>query len=187
MPEPAAWSPTELAEGSRRDPDLTVRMRGLMVALALAVLVVVGLAGFLYVEHHQTDEERAAQAAVTAYVDAMNNHDLSALQRATTEGGTWEAVGKGAIVTGPYAGQAYWRWVQSLFAQGFHLEVMSPAIVSGGTEVALSTRLRLAGTFTGIVLPHPREYLDEVGVTEFHLVREGGQLKVAEVVWMPPY
>ena len=183
-----SWSTPELARGSRRDPDLRARVRWLALGLAVAAVTALVLATTLVVQHRRSATDRAAEDVVTAWVDAAAAHDLAALRRVSATDPVWEAVASGEVTAGPYAGAAWSGWMTELFQRGLQIEVSGPWVVSGGTEVAVSTRFVVAGSLSGVVIPHPREHgVEEVGLTEFHLVHQGGRLLVAEVVWLPPW
>lgn len=149
----------------------------LIGGLALALVVVAGLGSWLYTDHHQTESERAAMTAVTAYLDAANANDRPALNAATTDDVVWTAFGLGAVGSGPYVGQAYLDFQTGWGS--FTLEPTGDPLISGDQQVAQVLTLNLVDA-SGLI-----RVTDQVGVTVFRLADEGGRLKVSEIIWMP--
>jgi hypothetical protein len=143
---------------------------GLVVALVAALLGLAGSGTWLYVDHHQTSSEQAVTAAARAWLDAANTHDLGALGQATSGDWTWQSSGPQGQV-GPFSGPQLASLVQADFAAGLSINALSRPAVSSDTQVAVTAHV------TGSV--------DSTGVLLFNLRTVKGELKVAQVIWVP--
>jgi len=143
---------------------------GLVVALVAALLGLAGSGTWLYVDHHQTSSEQAVTAAARAWLDAANSHDLGALGQATSGSWTWESGGlQGQF--GPFSGQQLASLVQADFDAGLSIDSLSRPAVSSDTQVSVTA--------------HVTGNLDSTGVLVFNLRTVKGEVKVAQVIWLP--
>lgn len=143
---------------------------GLVLALVAAMLGLAGLGGWLYLDHHQTPSEQAAAAVATAWLDAMNAGDLAALEQTTTGSWTWQSSGPHGQL-GPFTGQQLESLIQADFNVRFRIEALDRPAVSDDTQVAV------AALVTGST--------DSRGVLLFNLKESHGELKIAQVIWLP--
>jgi hypothetical protein len=140
---------------------------GLVVALVAALL---GLGGWLYVDHHQTPSQQAATTVTAAWLNAMNARDLTALEQTTTGDWTWQSSGPHGQL-GPFTGQQLESLVQADFDVRFRIDPLGRPVVSDDTQVAVAA----------LVTGSP----DSRGVLLFNLRENDGELKVAQVIWLP--
>jgi hypothetical protein len=155
--------------------------RGLRVALAAACVAVVVLAAYIWVDHHRSDAERAAVAAVAAYLEAWNAHDAAAVREAMAPRGGFLA-GESfhrPIVDAP-VGPALDDLLDAVFAAKVSFETPGRIEVLGGDAQHLSARQRVHYRVYGVDVV-------EEGVSLFTLVEVDGVPKVAEHMWWRPY
>jgi len=141
-------------------------VRWLAGALAIAVVVAAALGGWVYLDHRRSTGEREAVGAAVAWVDAMNAHDLKALQGSMTVDGAVVFFGSEGVIDGPLHGDASWAGAQSMFDDGIHLAVLGEPTVSNGAQVSLLIHMTRGND-------------DQTDFSVFDLQRVGGALKVA--------
>ena len=141
--------------------------------LALALLAVIGLGAWVYTDHHQSTAQRDAVAAVTAYTDAVNAHDMAAVKAAQTIDATWVSVAGGAVVDGPYAGQALVDQETSWISEGLTLETLGTPLVSSDQQVVVPTHATFSDPTAG-----------GGGAVTYTLEDQGHGLKVVSAVFV---
>jgi hypothetical protein len=175
-PRPAAGS------GSTPSAPTTAHgTRGLRVALVLAVLTAVGLAGWIWVDGHRTGAERRAVEAVIAYLDAWNAHDANGVRVAMAPRGGFGAgdnIRRPLIVAG--VGPELNRLLDSVFAAGGSLESTGRIEVQRPNTQKITVPQRLRYSVFGVDVV-------EDGVSMFTLVEIDGRPKVYEHFWWRPY
>ena len=136
-----------------------------------------GLGAVIYRDHRQAESagDRAAIAAVTAWVTADNAHDLTAMRRAMTSTGRIVFLGEDGVQAGPFTGRDFDLYMQAMFDEGIHLQVLREPVVANGQQAWVLTHLT-------------RDLDDEISHHLFQLVREDGRLKVDVVMvfYEPP-
>lgn len=169
---------TELQHSA--EPDIRVERGGsslvawLIACLAVALVAVVGLGVVVYSDHQQTGAQRAAVAAVQTYIDAMNAHDTTALTAASTADCTWLSVAGGAVVDGPYTGDALATAVKDWFDGGIALETIGQPDVSSDIEVVVQTHATFSSSTTA----------GGSGAITYTLRDDGHGLKVSSAVFV---
>jgi hypothetical protein len=153
----------------------------LKAALAVALLAVAGLAVAMYLDHRQTDEERAVSAAIEAYTAAWNAHDHAALRAAMAPSASF-AAGESLehpLVTVAVAGPEFERLIGSLFRASVSLTTVGPVtpVVERFWRATVPQRYRYEVHGLKVV---------ENGVSLYTLVDIDGTLKVAQHVWWRP-
>jgi hypothetical protein len=153
----------------------------LKVALAVAVLAIAGLGVVIYLDHRQSDGERAVSEAIDRYVAAWNDHDLPAILRAMTHGGSF-AAGESLehpLVQATPGSVEFDRLVQSLFRASVSLESVGEvtAVVERFWRASVPQRYRYRVHGLPVV---------ENGVSLFTFVEDNGVLKVSQHVWWRP-
>lgn len=152
--------------------------RSLVVgALILAVLVVAGLGGWLYADHHRSTGEQAATTTVTAWLDAFSAHDAATLWSLSSRAWSWESAG-GVNGGGPYIGTELLGVISSDWTvdPGSGIQRLGEPVVLDNTQVAVPVRLT---GLTGLT-----DARSQHGVILFNLTTEDHEPKVAEVVWL---
>lgn len=146
-------------------------------ALLLAVLVVAGLGGWLYADHHRSPGERAATTTVTAWLDAFSAHDAATLWSLSSRAWSWESAG-GVNGGGPYIGTELLGVISSDWTVDPRsgIQRLGEPVVLDNTQVAVPVRLT---GLTGLT-----DARSQHGVILFNLTTEDPKPKVAEVVWL---
>ncbi len=148
-------------------------------ALVIAVLVIAGLGGWLYTDHHRSGGESTAAATVTAWLDAFNAHDPAMLWSRSSRAWTWESAGGVNGQNGPYTGTELLGVISSdwrVYA-GSAIQRLREPVVMSDTQVAVPVRvIHLSGVAGTSPVGN--------GVILFNLTTEDGQQKVAEVMWL---
>jgi hypothetical protein len=148
--------------------------RWLAAALAVALVAVAGLAGWIWWDHRDTrsDTEKAAAAAVLAWDDGFNAHDLQAMHRVMTSDCGVTFIDSVGSVDGPYQGLSGDVGAQSLFSRGAHVTVLQGPVVGASLEVWVLVRMT------------ELEDQPQIGHQVFQLAREDGQLLISAVTWV---
>jgi hypothetical protein len=154
-------------------------VRGLRWALAAAVVLLVALGGYIWLDHHRPASERAAVAAVTVYLKAWNAHDAPAVRAAMAPRGGFVAGDTflRPIVNAPI-GPALDDLMDAVFAADLTFETTAPMRMQDAQHVTVPQKL------------HYRVYgfdVVEEGVSLLTLIDIGGVPKVAEHMWWRPY
>ena len=151
----------------------------LVGALAVALLAVGALGGWVYADHRQgesvlglTSVQTAAVDAVTLHLAALNTNDAAALRETMTSDVVWSAPGDGGIGVGPYRGEDYVTFTQQ-FAPSFQITALGDPVVGGDTTVAVPVSISGPLGATG------------TGLNVYHVRAEGGTVKVSEILWIP--
>ncbi|HEY5136564.1 MAG TPA: nuclear transport factor 2 family protein [Candidatus Nanopelagicales bacterium] len=143
-------------------------------ALAVALLAVIGLGAWTYAQHRGSSEQQAAMTAVTAFMDARNAHDPAAVAAATTSTIVFSGMVGGTITEGPYAGTQFTKSFTEQMGRTFHIEAVSPGVVSGTDEIAVPTHITAGDG--GV---------DLTGIAVYRVTDVNGITKVSEIVWIP--
>lgn len=153
------------------------RRSWLVGALVLAVLVITGLGGWLYADHHRSSGQQAATITVTAWLDAFSAHDAATLWSLSSRAWSWESAG-GVNGGGPYIGTELLGVISSDWTvdPGSGIQRLGEPVVLDNTQVAVPVRLTGLTGLTDARTQH--------GVILFNLTTEDHELKVAEVVWL---
>ncbi len=148
-------------------------------ALAVALLAVGALGGWVYADHRQgesasglTSAQAAAVHAVELHLAALNTNDATALRETMTSDAVWSAPGEGAIGVGPYRGDDYVTFMQQL-APSFQITTLGDPVVAGDTAVAVPVSISGPLGVTG------------TGLSVYHVRAEAGTVKVSEILWIP--
>jgi hypothetical protein len=151
------------------------RRSWLVGALVIALLVIAGLGGWLYTDHHRSSAELAAATAVTAWLDANNAHDAARLWSLSSRSWTWQSTGGVTGRDGPYTGAELLGLVSRDWKDDPDsvIQRLGEPVVMGDTQVAVPVRV-----------VYPAESIRWNGVILFNLTTEDGELKVAEVIWL---
>lgn len=107
--------------------------------LAVALLAVIGLGAWVYTDHHQTTSQQNAVAAVTAFTDAINAHDITAVTAAQTADAAWVSIAGGQVVDGPYLSDALVTQERDWMSSGLDLATLGTPLVSNDTQVVVAT------------------------------------------------
>ena len=107
--------------------------------LAVALLAVIGLGAWVYSDHHQTASQENAVAAVTAYIDALNGNDMTAVKAAQTSDNSWMTVANGSVVDGPYKAEALVTQESDWLSEGLNLATVGDPLVSSDSQVVVQT------------------------------------------------
>jgi len=164
-----------VSETAPVDRNRSAPVRWLAGGLVVALIALVGLGTWAYLDHRGSSEERAAMAAVTAFMDAKNTHDPAAIAAATTADVVDTGIVNGRINEGPYQGTYYTDWFTTELGPTFHMVSVGAATMSGVDEIAVPTR---------VTIPGAGNY-DKTGVAVYRVREVNGTLKVAEIVWLP--
>lgn len=110
-----------------------------------------------------------------AWVDAMNDHNLLAVEASMTSTARMVFLSEDGVQDGAFSGSALTDFNLAMFNDGIHLEVLSDPVVSNGTQV-------------WTVVQMTRGEDDTINHTIFHLDRTGRELTVdvVMVVYEPP-
>lgn len=135
-------------------------------ALAVALATIAVLGTWLYLDHRDTRtvEEKAAIAAVMAYVDAANAHDIDGMLANLAPAGKVVFLGAEGVVDGPYAGETLAIAARATI-NGFHLEVIGEPVVLTPHRVSMELHMTRVGD-------------DRVDVHVYDLTEVDGALKV---------
>jgi len=142
--------------------------------LAVALLAVIGLGAWVYSDHHQTVNQQNAVAAVTAYINAVNANDMTAVKAAQTSDSSWLSVANGAVVDGPYQAEALVTQETDWLSSGLNLATIGTPLVSSDSQVVVQTH----ATFT------TDPSMGGSGAATYTLRDEGSGLKVSNVVFV---
>jgi hypothetical protein len=163
-------------------PDRTVLR--LKLALAAAIAVALALAGALYYVGHQSDAEREATAAITAYTKAWNAHDYAAVRKAMAGNGTFaasDALDRGTLFTA-YVGPEMERVLGKLFEADVHLRTPGKVAVAGDDPTRASIAQQFSYTVYGLTV-------QEHGISHYTLgpISEDDRtlVVVQHVFWRP--
>lgn len=156
------------------DRHSTVLLRWTVGALVLALVALVGLSTWVVLDHHQTDAQRSALTAASAYVDAMNAHDLDAVKAAQTTDNTWISVGGGTVVDGPTTGSSLVSSEQDWFSAGLALTGTSTPYATSDSTVVIATRATFSSEPTA----------GGAGTIVYTLRDDGSGLKVSSVTFV---
>jgi hypothetical protein len=172
------------AEAAPPSADQTGRtVLRLKIGLAAAIAAVVAMAGALYYERHRSTEEQLAEAAVAAYTDAWNAHDLDAVKRAMAPNGTFSATDtfeRSPLFTA-YAGPDLDRVLGKLFNAGASLQTTSKVLISNDRPSRVSVAQRIRYKAYGVPVT-------EDGLSHFTLgLGPKGRLVVMQHVWWRPF
>jgi len=107
--------------------------------LAVALLAVIGLGAWVYNDHHQTASQQNAVAAVTAYINAVNGNDMTAVKAAQTPDNSWMTVVNGAVFDGPYQAEALVTQEADWLSSGLNLATIGTPLVFSDTQVVVQT------------------------------------------------
>jgi ketosteroid isomerase-like protein len=105
--------------------------------LAVALLVVIGLGAWVYSDHRQTVSQQKAVAVVTAYVNAVNANDMTAVKAAQTSDNSWMSVANGSVVDGPYKAEAQVTHEIDWLSSGLNLATVGTPLVSSDIQVVV--------------------------------------------------
>jgi hypothetical protein len=138
-------------------------------ALVLLLVLTTVLASMVYLDHRDTpsDADKTRIAAVLAYVDAMNAHDLHALHRATTASTRCVFLGD-CDIQDYYDGSSLDDATRSLFDDGLQLTVVRPLQVGTGAS---------ANQVWALIHLHSRSH-DHTNHQVFYLQQVDGTFKV---------
>jgi ketosteroid isomerase-like protein len=142
--------------------------------LAVALLAVIGLGAWVYTDHHQTTSQQNAVAAVTAFTDAINAHDVTAVTAAQTADATWVSIAGGQVVDGPYLSDALVTQEKDWMSSGLNLATLGTPLVSNDTQVVVATH----ATFSS------EPAAGGGGSITYTLRDDGSGLKVASVTFV---
>ena len=142
--------------------------------LAVALLAVIGLGAWVYNDHHQTASQQNAVAAVTAYINAVNANDMTAVKAAQTSGNSWMSLANGSIVDGPYTAAALVTQETDWLSSGLNLATVGTPLVSSDSQVVVQTH----ATF------RTDPSAGGTGAITYTLRDEGSGLKVSDVVFV---
>jgi len=142
--------------------------------LAVSLLAVIGLGAWVYADHRGSSEQQAAMTAVTAFMDARNAHDPAAVAAATTSDIVFSGIVAGTISEGPYAGTQFTKWFTDQMGPTFHIDAVSPGVMSGTDEIAVPTHITASDA--GV---------DLTGIAVYRVTEVNGTMKVSEIVWLP--
>lgn len=160
----------ETAPGVNHTPALVA---WLAAGLAVALIAVIGLGVWVYSDHHQNAAQQNAVAAVTAYVDAVNGNDMTAVLAAQTSDSSWMSVAEGSVVDGPYKADALASQERDWLSSGLNLATVGTPLVAGDDQVVVQTH----ATFT------QEPSAGGSGAITYTLRDDGSGLKVSSVVF----
>jgi hypothetical protein len=158
------------------------RIDGVKVALAVAVIVALVLAGALYRVQHQSDDERAVTAAIIAYTAAWNAHDVAAVRATMFPGCTFSAsdnIRHEPMFTAEW-GPSLDDALTKLFAANVALETRGRVLMAGdNTRASVAQRFRY--TVYGLTVV-------EDGISHYTLSPAPSRpgLRIAQHVWWRP-
>lgn len=154
--------------------------RWLLVGLVAALLVIAGLARWLYVAEVDRGGDRAVTDVVAANLDAWNRGDGAGVLATMTTKGTWSGQGDGSpdSVVGPLSGAALAEYVRSLPTRGFTVRAQGPATVTRGDGHWIVAQLVWI-SFRG------PESLATKALYEAHIVDRAGTMLIIRVTWAP--
>jgi len=123
--------------------------------------------------------DAALRSAVTAFIDAVNSHEISAVEAAQTPDNAWLSVTNGVMISGPYSGEVLVAYVEPdwLYSE-LQLTTAGAPLVVSDSQVVVPTH----ATF------NPAKALSRITIPPFgsgavtYTVRDDGSgLKVASV------
>lgn len=141
----------------------------------MALVALMGLGVWAFLDHRGTAKEQAAMTAVTAFMDAKNTGDPAAVAAATTPDVVFSGLVNGAVNEGPMTGTDYTDNFTRLLGPTFHMVAVGPATMSGGDVVAVPTHVTIPGFGN----------YDKTGIAVYRVRDVNGTLKLSEIVWPP--
>lgn len=154
--------------------------RWLLMGLVAAVLVIAGLARWLYVAEADRGGDRAVAGVVAANLDAWNRGDGAGVLATMTREGAWSGQGDASpdSVVGPLSGAALAEYVRSMPARGFTVRAQGPVTVTRGDGHWIVAQLVWI-SFRG------PESLATKALYEADIVDRSGTMLIIRVTWAP--
>lgn len=144
------------------------------MSLVVALVAIVGLGLWVLLDHRQSSAEQSAMAAVTAFMDAKNQHDPAAVAAATTDDVTMSGLATtGLVDEGPFRGTEFTTAFTNTMGPTFHMEAIGPGAMVGTDLIAVPTRVQV--TSGGY---------DRDGIAVYRVQDVDGTMKVSRIAWL---